>query len=56
MKENPAFLAPPVGMDPFKILCDKFHDAVLAALPGGIHLTAAKNAARAALLDALRKR
>jgi hypothetical protein len=52
---NPSFPTPPVTLADLGVLVTAFHNAVLAALPGGIQLTAAKNAARDALLDALRK-
>jgi hypothetical protein len=52
---NPSLPTPPVTPADLGALDTTFHNAVLAALPGGIQLTAAKNAAREALLDALRK-
>lgn len=52
---NTAFPTPPVLPPNLTVLNIKLHDAIVAALPGGIQLTAAKNAARAAVLDALRK-
>ena len=52
---NPSFPTLPVTPTDLGALNTAFHNAVLAALPGGIQLTAAKNAAREALLDALRK-
>jgi hypothetical protein len=52
---NPAFPAPPVTLPVFTSNWTAFHDAILAAALGGLQLTAAKNAAREALLDALRK-
>jgi hypothetical protein len=52
---NASFPTPPVVLADLDALVTAFHNAVLAALPGGIQLTAAKNAARTALLDALRK-
>jgi hypothetical protein len=52
---NTSFPTPPVAPADLGALVTAFHNAVLAALPGGIQLTAAKNAAREALLDALRK-
>ena len=52
---NASFSVPPVEPGDLGALNTAFHNAVLAALPGGIQLTAAKNAARNALLDALRK-
>ncbi len=55
LTNNPSFPTPPVTPADLGALNTTFHNAVLAALPGGIQLTAAKNAARGALLDALRK-
>jgi hypothetical protein len=52
---NASYPTPPVTLANLGTLNATFHNAVLAALPGGIQLTAAKNAARDALLDALRK-
>lgn len=52
---NTSFPTPPVTLEDLGALSGAFHDAVLAAMPGGIQLTAAKNAARGTLLDALRK-
>jgi len=52
---NAAFPTPPVALTDLTTLHAAFHDAVLAALPGGLQLTAAKNVAREALEDALRK-
>jgi hypothetical protein len=52
---NPSFPNPPVTLANLGVFVSTFHNAVLAALPGGLQLTAAKNAAREALLDALRK-
>jgi Fibronectin type III domain len=55
LTNNPSFPAPPVTPADLGALVTTFHNAVLAALPRGIQLIAAKNAAREALLDALRK-
>ena len=55
LNNNTSFPTPPVTPEDLGTLSGAFHDAVLAALPGGIQLTAAKNAARENLLDALRK-
>jgi len=55
MTDNSSFLTPPVPIVDFAGIAVGFHDAVVAALPGGILLTAAKNAARASLLDVLRQ-
>jgi hypothetical protein len=52
---NASFPTPPVTSANLKTLVTEFHDAVQAALLGGLQLTAAKNAARETLLDALRK-
>jgi hypothetical protein len=52
---NATFPAPPVPLPDLSALIATFHAAVLMALPGGQQHTAAKNAARTALLDALRK-
>jgi hypothetical protein len=52
---NASFPTPPVTPADLTTLVKAFHDALMAALPGGIQLTAAKNAARNVLLDALRK-
>ena len=55
LTDNPTFPNPPVLPPDLLALNTAFHNAVVAALPGGLQLTAAKNAARVALLDALRK-
>lgn len=52
---NAAYPTPPVDVADLTMLTTVFHDAIVAAMPGGIQLTAAKNAARVLLLDALRK-
>jgi hypothetical protein len=52
---NTSFPTPPVTLANLGTTVTAFHDAVVAALPGGLQLTAAKNAARSILLDALRK-
>lgn len=55
LTNNPSFPTPPVPPAELGTLTTSFHNAVLAALQGGVQLTAAKNAAREALLNALRK-
>jgi hypothetical protein len=55
LTNNASFPTPPVPPAQLTPLVTAFHDAIVAALPGGIQLTAAKNAARQNLLDALRK-
>lgn len=52
---NAAFPTPPVTPADLGALNATFHDALVAAMPGGIQLTAAKKAARIELIDALRK-
>ena len=52
---NPSFPTPPVVATALGTLVAGYHAAIVAALPGGIPLTAAKNAARELVLDALRK-
>jgi hypothetical protein len=51
---NASFPTPPVALPDLQTTITTFHDAVIAAMPGGIQLTAAKNVAREALVDALR--
>lgn len=55
LTKNPSFPDPPVSLSDLTKLIDAFGTAVQAAMPGGIQLTAVKNAAREALIDALRK-
>jgi len=55
LAKNTAFPNPPVSAADLNTLVNTFHSAVQAALQGGIQLTAAKNAAREPLVDALRK-
>jgi hypothetical protein len=55
MTDNIAFPASPVSVTDLGDLVTAFDSAVLAAVQGGLQLTAAKNAARVALVDALRK-
>lgn len=55
MTNNATFSKPPVALADLGKLLATFDQAVAAALDGGISLTAAKNAAREALLAALRK-
>jgi hypothetical protein len=52
---NAAFPTPPITLANLQTLLDAFQAALLAAMPGGIQLTAAKNAARSVLMDALRQ-
>jgi hypothetical protein len=52
---NASFPAPPVTLAALGALQSAFANTLAAAAPGGIHLTAAKNAARAALVNALRR-
>jgi hypothetical protein len=52
---NTSFPTPPVALPDFEAIITTFHNAVIAAMPGGVQLTAAKNVARGALIDALRK-
>lgn len=52
---NTSFPAPPVLPPALSALVVNYHAAIGAALPGGIQLTAAKNAARELVVDALRK-
>ena len=53
---NSTFAKPPVALTDLSKLQAAFDTAVAAALDGGTALTAAKNAARDALLSALRRR
>jgi hypothetical protein len=55
MTGNASFAKPPVALTDLTKLQDTFDKAVAAALDGGTALTAAKNAARDALLSALQK-
>ncbi len=55
MTNNAGFSAPPVSFPELAKLLETFDGAMAAALNGGTALTVAKNAARAALLAALRK-
>jgi hypothetical protein len=55
MSTNPAFPAPPVTMEELAGLQTTFRDAITAAAEGGKQATAVKNAAREALLNALRR-
>jgi hypothetical protein len=55
LTKNASFPNPPVPVADLGTLAGAFHSAVQAAMLGGIQLTAAKNTAREALLDALRK-
>ena len=55
MTGSAAFSKPPVTLTNAGKLLDTFDQAVAAALDGGVSLTVAKNAAREALLAALRK-
>ncbi|MFO1477887.1 MAG: fibronectin type III domain-containing protein [Verrucomicrobiota bacterium] len=55
LTQNASFPAPPVALEDLSKRVADFHDAVQAALQGGIQLTAAKNVARETLLDALRQ-
>jgi Fibronectin type III domain len=52
---NASFPTPPVTPTILGTLNSTFHDAILAAMPGGIQLTAAKNAARLNVIGALRQ-
>jgi hypothetical protein len=52
---NASFPVPPMPPPALNALVLGYHAAIGAALPGGIQLTAAKNAARELVLDALRK-
>lgn len=54
MTDNPAFPAPPVSMADLARVNKDFETALTAAFGGGIQLTAVKNAARVALIAALR--
>jgi hypothetical protein len=51
---NASFPTPPVTLADLGTLQTAFQEAMTAAAPGGRHLTAAKNAARMALINALR--
>jgi hypothetical protein len=55
LTKNPAFPNPPISPPDFGKLADAFVGAAHAALQGGPQSTAVKNAARAELVDALRK-
>lgn len=55
LQENSAFPAPPVTPANLLALDTAFRDAIAAAASGGPQETAAKNNARGALVDALRK-
>jgi hypothetical protein len=55
MTDNTTFAKPPVTPADLAKLLDTFHAALAATIDGGISLTATKNAARDALLSALRK-
>ncbi len=55
MTGNAAFVKPPVALADMGKLLAAFNDAIAAAMDGGVSLTVAKNAAREALLAALRK-
>ena len=55
MTGNAAFSKPPVALADVGKLLAAFNDAIAAAMDGGASLTVAKNAAREALLAALRK-
>jgi hypothetical protein len=55
LTKNASFPNPPVVLADLSTMVDAFHDAVQAAMQGGSQLTASKNAARATLIDALRK-
>jgi Fibronectin type III domain len=54
MTDNASFPAPPVALDDLGALQVAFQNALAAAAQGGTALTAAKNAARKALVTALR--
>jgi Fibronectin type III domain len=54
MTDNASFPTPPVALDDLGALQLAFQNALAAAAQGGTALTAAKNAARKALLTALR--
>ena len=54
-RSSASFPAPPVGVTELGVLRERFHDAIAAALEGGKQATAVKNAAREALLNALRR-
>jgi Fibronectin type III domain len=53
MTDNPAFPNPPVSLAEVADLLARFRAASQAAMGGGLVLTAARNAARVALMDAL---
>ena len=55
MTGNAAFPASPVTMTALGALRLTFHDAIAAAMQGGVQLTSAKNDARQAMDDALRQ-
>jgi hypothetical protein len=55
MTNNAAFSTPPVSFPELTKLLEAFDAAMAAAMNGGTALTVAKNAAREALLAALRK-
>jgi hypothetical protein len=55
MTNNAAYAKPPVAFTDLTKFLDTFDKAIAAAMDGGTALTAAKNAARAELLAALRK-
>ena len=55
LTDNEAFPNPPVGLDVLATQRTALQDAIAAAMPDGRQLTAAKNAARAALDNSLRQ-
>ena len=55
MTGNPAYPTPPVALTAITLQQQSFSDAVIAAANGGMTLTAAKNNARAVLVDSLRQ-
>ena len=55
LTKNTSFPNPPVALADLSTMVNAFDDAVQAAMQGGSQLIATKNAAREALIDALRK-
>lgn len=55
MTANPAYPTPPVALPTVELQQQAFNAAVIAAANGGTTLTAAKNNARALLVDSLRQ-
>ncbi len=52
---NASFPTPPVTTMILGTLNTTFHDSIIATMPGGVQLTAAKNAARLNVVNALRQ-